>query len=146
MPPMRNVPASPHMGFSSNYSIPPPLISIYVDDFFLFVRFQAPPFFPSQVLFPRHSSPPFIQVQTHPFFDRQFIVWTHIHDIARHSQPSPSNSTLPSYPFYLFSICITLRNAANHPLHDDLGTYNIPSTHDDFHQPPTTAAQLTTSP
>lgn len=61
IPPMRNVPVSPHMGFSSNYSIPPPLISIYVDDFFPFVRFQAPPFFPSQVLFPRHSGPPFIQ-------------------------------------------------------------------------------------
>ena len=48
--------------------------------------------------------------------------------------------------FYFFSICITPCNAANHPFHDDLGTYNVPSTHDNFHQPPTTAAQLTTSP
>lgn len=91
----------PDSSYLSSRDVPfsSPHILIYVD-FSPIVHSQAPPLISFQVVFVRHS---FIQVQTHPFFDRQFMVQTHIQEIACHF----SDLTLSNHFFLFVSTIIT---------------------------------------
>jgi len=137
-------------------------IFIFVNDSFPFIRIQAPPPFPIQLRFPAHHGPPFIRVYTSLSFDRHFNLQSHIHKLARSSTsstPFASDKTFPSYPFYIFLICISPCNTTDHLFHDNLEAANTPNqprpSRPPSYQPPSTTTStprpnlvpsLTTSP
>jgi len=134
--------------FSSNY---PPLILrifIYVNKQSPLLCIQAPPSLPVPVQFPSHYGPPFVRVQALPAFYRLFHVQITIQELDHSSATLRMPSTEDTFPFQIFnmfSICITPCNTADRPPHDNLGTYEVSSTFEDFQQPSASTVRPTTS-
>jgi hypothetical protein len=118
----------------------PPSISIFVDEPFPFVRFQAPFPLPLCIDFPDHSGPPFVRVQTDPTFDRLFDIHIRIRKIVHRPLSTLSNTsdkTFPLEPFYVFFIRISACNTTDLSLHDNVGTQEVPNPSNNSHRPPT---------
>jgi len=111
----------------------PPRIFIYTDNFMPSIQFQVPFSIPFTISFPRHSGPSFVQVLTHPLFDRHFSIQIRIHKFARRTSLA---SSPPPYSSYIFFVYITPCNLTNSTFSQYLGTLPVPSSPGLSQQPP----------
>ena len=121
-----------------------PRIFIYTEDPIPSFQSQVPFSIPFTISFPRHSGPPFVQVLTHPFFDRHFSIQVRIRKFVRtFNLVQTTNEAPPPYSSYVFFIYITPCNLTHRAHSHHRGTSAAPLSSELPQQPPITTVNST---